>query len=133
LKKETLFKSFVNIADRCENKSFFEPEDQKDKETFHKLGKQVMQQIADDLGLTKGSYDIRSNKAGPAILGEVTLHTDTLYVTTTNINGLRFLSRSCNGRKDYCGGTNIYSPLFYLNEKYENLLNRFRGIANGQY
>ena len=129
MKKETLFKDFCRITARCENKSFFGPEDQKDKETFHKLGKKVMQQIADDLGLSKGSYDISNNKAGPAILGEVTLHTDSLYIQTTFCSGLRFLVRSCKGRKDYCGGTNLYYPIEFLNDKYPDLLSSFKSIS----
>ena len=54
--------------------------DEPAKRLFHSEGRSAMRRLADALGLDEGSYDIRSNKAGPAVSGEITLHADTLWV-----------------------------------------------------
>jgi hypothetical protein len=84
---------------------------------YHRLGKRVLKTIADELGLQSGTYDIRSNLGGPAVSGEITLHTDHVYIQFSNgVMGDRFMARSCKGRKDYTGGANIWI-------KYDKLLN----------
>ena len=50
------------------------------KELFHRYGKSLLRRIARDLGYTPDSYDVRSNMAGIAVSGEITLHADDLYV-----------------------------------------------------
>jgi hypothetical protein len=65
--------------------------------------------IAKELALPKQSFDIRVNLAGPAVSGDITLHSDTLYVQFSQSCIARshgFYYRSCKGRKDYMGGTN---------------------------
>ena len=37
------------------------------KEAFHKTGKRLLRRVADELGLIKGQYDLRSNLAGIAV------------------------------------------------------------------
>jgi hypothetical protein len=75
------------------------------KEAFHTTAKAALKEVADALELPKGSYEIRSNKAGPAILGEVTLHGENIYVQVgESPHGI--LYRTCKGRKDYTGGGN---------------------------
>src|SRR3546814_7738569 len=39
-----------------------------------------MRRLADALALDEGSFDIRSNKGGPAVSGEVTLHGEDVWV-----------------------------------------------------
>ena len=74
---------------------------------YHRLGKQVLRAIAKEMGLQSGTYDIRSNLGGTAVAGEVTLHSDNIYIQFCEpMNGLEVLYRSCNGRKDYSGGRN---------------------------
>ena len=93
------------------------------KARFHKLGKKFLGQVAKALNLPLGTYDIRSNMGGIAVSGEITLHTDTLYVqlskgSITN----RFFYRSCKGRKDYTGGSNQWmdwNQLLNFNETVE--------------
>ena len=46
------------------------------KDAFHALARKQFKALAAELGLQKGEYDLRTNKAGPAVLGETTLHTD---------------------------------------------------------
>jgi len=79
------------------------------KERFHKDGKKFMKELAAALGITD-ACDIRSNKAGPAVSGEVSLHGDHIYVQLSGSyhEGPQLLYRSCKNRKDYTGGTNNF-------------------------
>lgn len=83
------------------------------KEAFHRIARARLKALADALGLPAGSYDLRSNKGGIAVSGEVTLHHDHVYVQAAQSafggeNGAAtgLLIRSCEGRKDYTGGRN---------------------------
>ena len=82
----------------------------KDKATLHNSGRSFLKALADDLGLTKDQYTVRSNKAGIAVSGEVTLHADSLYVQLSESvmrpGQVGILYRSCQGQKDYSGGMN---------------------------
>lgn len=98
----------------------------RNKELFHTHGKAILRQIAKDLSYATGSYDIRSNKAGIAVSGEVTLHTDNLYIQFSKGcgAGLEILYRTCNGRKDYSGGRNNWLSFAELRD-YESTLSKF--------
>lgn len=78
------------------------------KSQFHTIGKKLLRRLASDLGYRRGEFDVRSNMGGIAVCGEVTLHTDDLYVqmSTSGTSGLDILYRTCEGRKDYTGGRN---------------------------
>jgi len=79
------------------------------KTQFLTMSKRIAKLTAEALGLEKGSYDIRTNKAGVAVSGEVTLHGENIYVQfgQSMVGGNSgFLCRSCGGRKDYTGGRN---------------------------
>lgn len=79
------------------------------KETFHALAKRACKQIAEALGLPKGSYDIRSNMGGIAVSGEVTLHAEHIYIQLgVGMLAGAFMYRSCKSRKDYSGGRNCW-------------------------
>jgi hypothetical protein len=94
---------FVDIAE--EPVSYNEPA----KREFLRLGKQMAIRLAAALGLNEDQYEVRVNKGGIAVSGEVTLHTDTHYVQFSQFPGTQgFLARTCKGRKDYTGGRNYY-------------------------
>lgn len=80
------------------------------KEKFHSLGKRVMKEIAKRLELDPGTYDVRSNKGGIAVSGEVTLHGEDIHVwmqqSCVGPEQTIIIFRRCNGRKDYTGETN---------------------------
>lgn len=79
------------------------------KAQFHRDARHFFKQLAAALDLVPGSYDIRSNKGGMAVSGEVTLHHERLYVwmqESCTGPGLILVCRSCKGRKDYTGGSN---------------------------
>ena len=89
------------------------------KETFHREGKKVLRALAKSMGLEAGSYDIRSNKAGIAVSGEVTLHGENIYVQLSQPcygSGNEILYRTCNGRKDYSGNTNNFAAVSELED-----------------
>lgn len=85
------------------------------KNAMHRCGRAFLRQVAKDLGLPKGSYDLRSNLGGMAVSGEVTLHTERLYLQISESpvggGGVSILARSCRGRNDYVGGQNNWHPL----------------------
>lgn len=98
------------------------------KEQFHRRGKALLKQIASDLGYAKGSFDLRNNKAGIAVSGEVTLHTDDLYVQFSQscVGGdMDILFRDCQHRRDYSGGRNQFMSFAYL-RNYDSVLERLK-------
>ena len=80
------------------------------KEDFHKRYARALREIAKGLGLTVGTFDIRSNKAGPGVLGEVTLHGERIYMqvggSCCGEDRPDLLYRTVRGRTDYTGGVN---------------------------
>ena len=77
------------------------------KRAFHSHCRRQLRLLADALGLPPDRFDLRSNQAGIAVSGEITLHADNLYVQasqpfTRADTGILF--RTCEGRKDYVGG-----------------------------
>ena len=98
------------------------------KRRFHSRARSQLRRVAAALGLQPGSYDLRSNLAGSAVSGEITLHGDRLYVQVSQSamghdGGILF--RTCKGRKDYCGGPNNFASLDLLNRP-EDLVRRIR-------
>ena len=73
-----------------------------------------LRKVAHELGLAKGQYDLRFNPGGIAVWGEVTLHTDSLYIQASYGCDLGVLVRTCKGRKDYTGGMNHWFPFSML-------------------
>lgn len=89
------------------------------KRTFHLAARQRLKQLAEALRLTPGSYDIRSNRGGPAVSGEIILHHEQLYISVDRPTygiGMGLLYRSCNGRRDYTGGRNMMTSLLMLED-----------------
>jgi hypothetical protein len=85
--------------------------DDQAKREFLRMGEQVAIMLASRMGLNEDQYDVRVNKAGVAVSGEVTLHTDTHYLQIAQSTGFLekgFLVRACKGRKDYVGSRNYF-------------------------
>jgi hypothetical protein len=83
-------------------------DDGKDKRNFHLVGSRVLRAIAGDIGLEKDEFEVRSNKGGVAVSGEVILHADNLYIQFYANGTGKFLYRRCKSRQDYCGETNYW-------------------------
>jgi len=90
------------------------------KMDMHREAKRAMKALATALGLSKGDYDLRSNLSGTASSGEVTLHTDRLYVQVQVPVGMgpgvEILYRACKSRKDFSGEMNHFAPVEALDE-----------------
>ena len=85
---------------------------------FHSRARSQLRRVAMALGLRPRDYDLRSNQGGIAVSGEITLHSDHLYVQVSQSamgyhSGVLF--RTCKGRKDYSGGPNNFASHDLLN------------------
>ncbi len=102
--------------------------DATEKRLFHSCARSQLRRLAVALGLAPEFYDLRSNHGGIAVSGEITLHSDHLYVQASQSvmdhhSGILF--RTCKGRKDYVGGPNNFASLDLLNRP-EELARRIR-------
>ena len=89
------------------------------KASFHATARSRLRLLAEKLQLYRGGFDLRSNKAGIAVSGEITLHADSIYVQVQQSCmgiGMGILVRKCQGRRDYTGGRNHWFPLSLLND-----------------
>lgn len=98
------------------------------KRLFHSRARSQLRRLAVALGLAPGSYELRSNQGGIAVSGEITLHSDRLYVQVSQSvighdSGVLF--RTCKGRKDYVGRLNNFASLDLLNQP-DELAERIR-------
>jgi hypothetical protein len=103
------------------------------KIAFHKAAIKQLRKLAHALFLDRAQYDLRSNKAGIAVSGEVTLHTDAIYIQASQPclggdNGL--LIRQCDNRKDYHGRRNHFLPLSMLDDT-RTLAHYVRNLLEG--
>lgn len=93
--------------------------DEQAKKLFHSDGRKALKRLADALGLADDSYDLRSNKGGIAVSGEVTLHGEEIYVQLS-IGSMgrdrEIMFRRVAGRKDYCGDRNHWAAIGELLE-----------------
>ena len=106
--------------------------DEAQKRAFHAAGRRRLKDLAKQLGFPPGSYNVRSNKGGVAVSGEVSLHYGELYVqicqpATGWDSGI--LIRTCKGRKDYTGGRNHFAPLSWLDD-IPQLAHRCRAVMS---
>ena len=89
------------------------------KETFHRTACARLRRLATLMGWDKSSSDLRNNRAGIAVSGEITLHHDCVYIqvsqpATGYDSGI--LIRRCKGRKDYTGERNHFASLSLLDD-----------------
>lgn len=89
--------------------------DEAAKRRFHAAGRRQLRRLA--IALDLQCFDLRSNTAGVAVSGEITLHGDHLYVQVSQSalgprHGVLF--RSCKSRRDFVGGAN-FAPVELLN------------------
>jgi hypothetical protein len=98
------------------------------KRAFHSRALRQLKLLANALGLAPGAYALSSNPGGIAVSGEAMLHADHVYVqacqpATGHDTGIMY--RTCQGRKDYCGGPNNFASLDLLNRP-EDLARRIK-------
>jgi hypothetical protein len=109
--------------------------DEERKLQFHRIARRQLALLANTLDLPSGSFDLRSNKAGIAVSGEVTLHGERIYVQASQPFGgfdTGILIRTCKGRKDYVGGPNNFASLDLLHEP-EKLARMVQTVMHGEH
>ena len=91
--------------------------DEDAKRTYHAEGRRVLKRLAQALSLPDEAFSISSCLGGPAVSGEISLHTDDLYVMI----GIDWpeerrhvLFRRVAGRTDYTGGPNHWASITEL-------------------
>ncbi|MER9243566.1 hypothetical protein [Mesorhizobium sp. M0633] len=92
--------------------------DEQQKRRFHMTARSRLKKLAAELNLPSGCFDLRSNKAGIAVSGEVTLHHHRAYIQVGQFglsSGHGILIRT-KGRKDYVGGANHFVALDMLDD-----------------
>ncbi len=87
------------------------------KKAFHTKARAILKALATELGLEKVDFDLRTNKGGPAVSGEVCLHTDQFYLQVAQSTGPGdVLFRQCEGRNDFTGGQNHWAQASELDD-----------------
>jgi hypothetical protein len=92
------------------------------KRLFHIHARRQLLALAAALGLGDDHYDLRSNEAGIAVSGEITLHANHLYVQVSQSAmgpDSSILFRSCRDRRDCVGGVNNFASLDLLHRPHE--------------
>ncbi len=84
------------------------------KRAFHSEGRTAMRRLAEALQLADDRFEIRSNRAGPACSGEITLHGDEVWVQLS-LGHLgpdhEVLFRRVRGRGDHIGDRNRWASI----------------------
>jgi len=85
------------------------------KQKFLRDAKAILRDLAGRMGFEKRDFDLRTNKGGIAVSGEVTLHSNGLYVQFEHhVGGPKFMFRGCRGRDDYTGLQNRWMSWSFL-------------------
>jgi hypothetical protein len=82
------------------------------KARFHDRSNGILYALAQSLGYKPDEFEVRHNLGGIAVSGEITLHSDSLYVQFSQTclgRDMGFMWRTCRGRKDYTGGPNQWA------------------------
>ncbi len=75
------------------------------KERFKKESMMILKEIADRMGLIKGTYKVSFNPGGPAVSGDPILHGENIYCNMSKFMDT-FYYRKCDGITDYLGFRN---------------------------
>ncbi|MCP5392824.1 MAG: hypothetical protein H6919_02770 [Sphingomonadaceae bacterium] len=104
------------------------------KRAFHREARSALRIAARQLGLDPDQYDLRSNFAGVAVSGEITLHGDEIYVQVSIPcirPGREVMFRRCKGRQDYLGDRNHFCDIAVLAapQSFRSLVVRETGLS----
>jgi len=134
-------REFQEVVETMDAHNFFAGDDEMNvffKKQFHEKGKAVLLQVAEDLGFNESQYKIRYNKGGICSPGQITLHSDFLYVDFLygikakgldgQIERVEIVYRDCKGQSDTSGGVNNFFDYAALNN-YPDVLGEFRKVV----
>lgn len=106
--KQHLLNSFVALCDG----QTFSYVDLDVKQGMHRAARAVLMEFVEHLGIDKSDFEIRSNYAGIACSGEITLHAVDFYMQINlGMRNMEILIRSCEGLSDFTGGTNHFKSI----------------------
>lgn len=91
--------------------------DERAKKLFLSDGRKALRALADALGLPDEGYDIRVQRGGVAVSGDVTMHGETIYVQLglgVMGAGREVMFRKVAGRKDFIGDRNHFASVHEL-------------------
>lgn len=91
--------------------------DERAKKLFLSDGRKALRALADALCLPDESYDIRVQRGGVAVSGDVTMHSETIYVQLSlgvMGAGREVMFRKVAGRKDFVGDRNHFASIHEL-------------------
>lgn len=91
--------------------------DERAKKLFLSDGRKALRALADALGLPDESYDIRVQRGGVAVSGDVTMHSEAIYVQLSlgvMGAGREVMFRKVAGRKDFVGDRNHFASIHEL-------------------
>lgn len=108
-------KQFIQTAQFSDINGYSD-EAQTIKSAWLYAGRSICRKLAKELGLEKGSFDVRVNPAGVAISGDIHLHGEFVYVAISQSCVKGFYWRFCDGKKDYCGKQNRWESFEVLND-----------------
>jgi hypothetical protein len=129
VKPSKLLRNFRALARSVECSPWLGPTAEQ-KNEFHRLGKSVLRAVLAELGV---DGDVRSCLGGPAVMGEVILHTDRVYVCLCTSSGgadARFYYRTCRGRNDYAGGPNLWYTYRSLSDNPTGFVDGLRALTS---
>ena len=108
--------------------------DPEGKRAFHREARSALRIAARHLGLDHDQFDLRSNMAGPAVSGEITLHAEEIYIQISIPGftpGREVMFRRCKGRRDYRGEMNNFCDIAVLVDpaRFTAIVARETGLA----
>ncbi|WP_088183849.1 hypothetical protein [Sphingobium sp. Z007] len=84
------------------------------KRAFHSEGRTAMRRLAEALQLAEAGFEVRSQKAGPACSGDITLHGEEVWVQLS-LGALgpdrELMYRRVRGRDDHIGDRNRFASI----------------------
>lgn len=84
------------------------------KRAFHSEGRTAMRRLAEALQLAEAGFEVRSQRAGPACSGEITLHGEEVWVQLS-LGALgpdrELMYRRVRGRDDHIGDRNRFASI----------------------
>lgn len=105
----------------------YESPNAESKKAFHRMTKAFLKKVA--ALIEPKDFKVSSNMGGPAVTGEVHLHTDKVYVMVSAARGGEVMYRSCEGTKDFTGGCNNWESIDIL-ENPEDLADVLKPIQD---
>lgn len=96
------------------------------KDLFHRRAKHMCKIIAE---IMKDNPDIRTNKGGPAVMGETTYHGDKIYIQFGD-NGIMY--RCVKSKKDYVGGRNNWIVYSNFEQYFDSFIKHLRTMQQSE-